>query len=235
MPAGKYLEPDGISNAGVANERQHILLLSVQYTKNKTYAQELSTRLQELGYDIWRENERSQLIPALSQAQPEILTRAFQNAHSAIALISPEWKDNILFRSELEYLRSSFPQVKIAFVTVQKEMQQSDCKADVPKIASVTAWFRKLSHQELAPPLLDPMMVETTAEALASLLGSYGRRTFPLPLSTPNTASSGQFRLGSCSTFSFETKERDEPILPLLTAKAIQKPVSRNLVGNQLL
>lgn len=148
---------------------QHIML-SYAWGCNKAHVVELSKALRALGYDVWRDEEGSSLVPPMSGDIVETMAEAIQHAHLIVICVSREYKDSSNCRSEAKYARQRAHQNKLRIAYVM--MDQNYTTVSVP---GVDGWLGFMVGTELWYPMWNLSQVDAAAQRIGEIVGSHAR------------------------------------------------------------
>jgi hypothetical protein len=149
------------------------IMLSYSWSANKPLVVSLGNKLKEMGYDIWSDEEGSSILPSMSEDVTVTMAEAIQLSHMMIIFVSPEYKENTKCRSEASYAhsRSLSHNLKLVYVMVDEGYHTKSS----PR--SVDGWLGFMVGSALLYSLWHSNQVDSTAKALESLIGDFGKRS----------------------------------------------------------
>jgi hypothetical protein len=149
------------------------IMLSYSWSASKPLVVSLGNKLKEMGYDIWRDEEGSSILPSMSGDVTDMMAEAIQLSHMMIIFVSPEYKESTNCRSEANYARSRSlsHNLKLVYVMVNEGYHTRSS----PR--SVDGWLGFMVGSELWYTLWHSNQVESTAKQLESLIGDFGKRS----------------------------------------------------------
>jgi hypothetical protein len=165
------IQPKASTEANKERPARHIML-SYSWSANKPLVVSLGNKLKEMGYDIWRDEEGSSILPSMSGDVTDMMAEAIQLSHMMIIFVSPEYKESTNCRSEANYARSRSlsHNLKLVYVMVNEGYHTRSS----PR--SVDGWLGFMVGSELWYSLWHSNQVDSTAKALESLIGDFGKR-----------------------------------------------------------
>jgi hypothetical protein len=165
-------QPKASSEANKERPARHIML-SYSWSANKPLVVSLGNKLKEMGYDIWRDEEGSSILPSMSGDVTDMMAEAIQLSHMMIIFVSPEYKESTNCRSEANYARSRSlsHNLKLVYVMVNEGYHTRSS----PR--SVDGWLGFMVGSELWYSLWHSNQVDSTARSLESLIGDFGKRS----------------------------------------------------------
>lgn len=148
-------------------------MLSYSWAKNKPLVIELGKRLREFGYDVWRDEEGSSLLPPMSGDIVEAMAEAIQYSYMVIIFVSPQYKQSANCRAEAKYARSRSQThgLRLAYVMVDEQYTTVSAQA-------VDGWLGFMLGTELWYPLWKPEQLDATTKGLCDLIGDHAKRPF---------------------------------------------------------
>jgi hypothetical protein len=166
------IQPKASTEANKERPPRHIML-SYSWSANKPLVVSLCNRLKEMGYDIWRDEEGSSILPSMSGDVTDMMAEAIQLSHMMIIFVSPEYKESTNCRSEANYARSRSlsHNLKLVYVMVNEGYHTRSS----PR--SVDGWLGFMVGSELWYSLWHSNQVDSTAKQLESLIGDFGKRS----------------------------------------------------------
>lgn len=116
-----------------SQDRKHVMI-SYAWGGNKPLVVQLTNQLRRMGFDVWRDDDGSQIAPRLSGDIDDSLAKAIQLAHTVIICVSKAYKESVTCRSEAQYCRAKQRnnQLKMLYVmmdanyTTQSNPEQVD-------------------------------------------------------------------------------------------------------------
>ena len=202
LPPASVIAPSSdtcsTSSATNTDTPKHIMI-SYAWGANKHLVIALADKLRSLGYDIWRDEEGSEILNGLHGDIVERMAEAIQHAHTMIICVSPQYKDSANCRAEAQYARSraALNGLKLIYVMMDRNYHTNS----VPRV--VDGWLGFLIGAELWYPLWEPSQVDSTSLSIKKLVGDNaslaknrlymsarrGGAALPLAPSAPSTSS----------------------------------------------
>ena len=71
--------------------RQHVMI-SYAWGAKKELVMGMAVALRSLGYDVWRDEEGSEIVPSMSGDTDERMAQAIESSHTVIVCVSPQYK-----------------------------------------------------------------------------------------------------------------------------------------------
>jgi hypothetical protein len=149
------------------------IMISYSWACKKDHVVALDKKLRELGYDVWRDEEGSSLVPGLVDGEVTVETtaKAAENAHTVVICVSQQYKDSVNCGTEAKYaLALSKPgkdgSPKLVYVMMDEQYHTRSSPRQVD------GWLGMMVGTELWYPLWDTNQVESTAKQLSNLIGN---------------------------------------------------------------
>jgi hypothetical protein len=195
------LDPPKVEGTGnsISIGCQHIML-SYSWSANKDLVIAFGKKLQEMGYDVWRDEEGSSIMGPMSMTGNTLdaMTEAVEKSYTMVIFVSPEYKESANCRTEALYgfKRAANSGLKLVFV-MMKENYTTESRP-----VAVNGWLAGMIGAELWYPLWNKTQLTSTVNAIASKLGNYGRlaSNTPLSLQSPSSLKSPGSSLSPAST-----------------------------------
>jgi hypothetical protein len=187
------------TDSGICVGCQHIML-SYSWSANKDLVIEFGKKLQEMGYDVWRDEEGSSIMGPISMAGTTLdaMTEAVEKSYMMIIFVSPEYKESTNCRTEGLYgfKRAANSGLKLLYV-----MMNENYTTESQPVA-VNGWLAGMIGAEVWYPLWNTTQLTSTVNAIVLKLGNYGRLTsnIPLTLQSPSSLKSPGSSLSAAST-----------------------------------
>eukprot|EP01034_Spumella_vulgaris_P026938 gene26938-33589_t len=123
----------------------------------------LTAELRLMGYDVWRDEEGSSLVPAMSGSTEERMAEALESASILIICVSKEYKESPNCRMEAKYASqlSKKGRLQIYFVMMQNDYTT----VSVPN--SCNGWLGIMLGDAMWFSLWEPGHVGSTSKAIA--------------------------------------------------------------------
>jgi hypothetical protein len=197
------LDPSKVqgTGSGISIGSQHIML-SYSWSANKDLVIAFGKKLQEMGYDVWRDEEGSSIMGPMSMTGNTLdaMTEAVEKSYTMIIFVSPEYKESTNCRTEGLYgfKRAANSGLKLLYVMMNENYTTES------RPVAVNGWLAGMIGAELWYPLWNKNQLTSTVNAIASKLGNYGRLSsnIPLSLQSPSSLKSPGSSLSPASTFS---------------------------------
>ncbi len=100
--------------------KQHVML-SYCWGAKKELVVELAASLRAKGVDVWRDEEGSQCVPAMSGSTDDCMADAIEHSHTIIICVSPAYKASANCRMEAKYANDMHKRGKVKLVFVMME------------------------------------------------------------------------------------------------------------------
>ena len=71
-------------------------MLSYAWGAKKDLVVGLAVALRGLGFDVWRDEEGSEIVPSMSGDTDERMAQAIESSHTVIVCVSPQYKVGII-------------------------------------------------------------------------------------------------------------------------------------------
>ena len=141
---------------------QHVMI-SYSWGAKKSYVVSFAKKLQENGYDVWRDEEGSSLVGPMSGDIVERMAEAIQNSYAMIIFVSPQYKESINCRSEAKYARACG--LKLIYIMLDSMY------TTVSAPSRVDGWLGFMIGSELWYPLWQESHFQTTLKEVMQILG----------------------------------------------------------------
>ena len=153
------------SSTGNSTVRKHVMI-SYAWGAKKELAVALAAELRLLGYEVWRDEEGSAIVPSMSGDTDERMAQAIEASHAVIVCVSPQYKESVNCRSEAQYCkgRKKSHGLQLLYVMMDNEY------TSVSK-TTVDGWLGFMLGTELWYPLWSLVNVQSTASELGKLIG----------------------------------------------------------------
>jgi hypothetical protein len=180
---------------------QHVML-SYSWSANKDLVIAFGKKLQEMGYDVWRDEEGSSIMGPMSMTGNTLdaMTEAVEKSYTMIIFVSREYKESTNCRTEGLYgfKRAANSGLKLLYVMMNEKYTTES------RPVAVNGWLAGMIGAELWYPLWNKNQLTSTVNAIASKLGNYGRLSsnIPLSLQSPSSLKSPGSSLSPASTLS---------------------------------
>lgn len=142
--------------------KKHIMI-SYAWASNKPYVLQLTKALRNVGYDVWRDEEGSNIVPKLSGDIEASLATAIDYAHVVIICVSKQYKESINCRSEAQYCK--LKNKKVLYLM----MNESYHTRSSPE--SLDGWLAFMLGGDLWYPLWNEHVISNTVNELINLIG----------------------------------------------------------------
>jgi len=158
-----------ISSASVIT-RRHIML-SYAWGANKQLVVELQRELMKIGYDVWRDEDGSSVVPAMSGGVDDRMAEAIENSYAVIVCVSPQYKESANCQMEGKYCNALYKKkrVKIFYVMMSEDYHTNST-------TSVDGWLGLMVGDALWYPLWSRTCVCSTVTSLINVIGENGKR-----------------------------------------------------------
>jgi hypothetical protein len=166
----KSSEQTILSPSSHSGPRQHIML-SYAWAAKKNLVISLGKRLRDLGYDVWRDEEGSSIVPPMSGDIVETMAEAIQNSLVIVVCVSPEYKESANCRAEAKYARAREGRGGLKLIYVM--MDENYHTKSSPR--QVDGWLGFMVGTELWYPLWDGKFVDSTAKSISELIGDHAK------------------------------------------------------------
>jgi hypothetical protein len=168
------------------NSAKHIMLsyCPSASSSEKELVTTFGKQLKELGYDVWRDEEGSSILPApLLPENIDHISHVIDKSYAVIVFLSSEYKENTLCRIEgnLAYNKamtatgpSSSPQLIYVMLNEQYTTRSHPRQID--------GWLTNLINNDMTwYPLWNKDFLDSTLLAIVDELGNHGKLTFNAP------------------------------------------------------
>jgi hypothetical protein len=143
------------------------IMLSYAWGAKKDHVIALGKKLRALGYDVWRDEEGSTVVNAMSGDIVETMADAIQYSHMVVVCVSPQYKDSANCRAEAKYARAREQSHGLKMVYVM--MDENYHTKSSPRV--VDGWLGFMVGTELWYRLWDASFVDETAKCIVDLVG----------------------------------------------------------------
>lgn len=128
----------------------------------------LGTTLRELGYDVWRDEEGSSLVPGMTGSTDERMGEALDAASFVIMVVSKPYKESSNCRMEASYANQlqKKGKTKIIFVMAQQNY------TTVSSPYCCDGWLGVTIGDALWYPLWDDAQIRSTANEIIKIIGN---------------------------------------------------------------
>ena len=157
------------SSSSGSTVRKHVMI-SYAWGAKKELAVALAAELRSLGYEVWRDEEGSAIVPSMSGDTDEPMAQAIEASHAVIVCVSPQYKESVNCRSEAQYCKvwKKSHGLQLLYVMMDNEY------TSVSK-TTVDGWLGFMLGTELWYPLWSPGNVQSTAIELGKLIRDNAR------------------------------------------------------------
>jgi len=142
--------------------KKHIMI-SYAWAANKPFVIKLTEALRNTGYDVWRDEEGSKIVPKLSGDIEANLAAAIDAAHVVIICVSLPYKESINCRSEASYCKLKSKKVLYVMMNENYHTRSSP--------QSVDGWLAFMLGGDLWYPLWNEKVIPSTLKELVNLIG----------------------------------------------------------------
>ncbi len=158
----------------VALKRQHIML-SYSWLANKQLVVKLQEELMKVGYDVWRDEDGSSIVRAMSGGVDDRIAEAIENSYAVIICVSPQYKESGNCQMEGKYCNSLYKRkkLKILYVMMSDEYHTNSA---IP----VDGWLGLMIGDALWYPLWSDSVISATASSLIREIGDNAKRGSPI-------------------------------------------------------
>ena len=162
--------PAAVNHQSTGSRRQHIMV-SYCWSARKDLVEMLVNALCNLGYDVWRDEVGSSVVPAMSGDTAERMAQAIEHSYAVIVCVSPQYKESVNCRSEAQYCKVWKTNHGLEMMYVMMDAEYTT----VSKPYGVDGWLGFLVGTELWYPLWAPDKVDSTAREIVKLVGDNAR------------------------------------------------------------
>jgi hypothetical protein len=161
-------------------QQQHIML-SYSWSKNKSHVIALGKKLREVGYEIWRDEEGSNLLPSMQGDIEDSMAEAIQRSYAMIVFVSSQYKESVNCRAEAKYARAREANgfLRLIYVMVDENYHTRSS----PR--AVDGWLGFMVGSDLWYPLWTLSQLEQTAKGISELIGENAKTTMSSELAAP--------------------------------------------------
>ena len=154
------------SSSSGSTVRKHVMI-SYAWGAKKELAVALAAELRSLGYEVWRDEEGSAIVPSMSGDTDERMAQAIEASHAVVVCVSPQYKESVNCRSEAQYCKvwKKSHGLQLLYVMMDNEY------TTVSKTQTVDGWLGFMLGTELWYPLWSLVNVQSTAIELGKLIG----------------------------------------------------------------
>ncbi len=149
-----------------AAEKKHAML-SYCWGAKKELVVELGTRLKARGVDVWRDEEGSHCVPAMSGSTDECMAAAIEHSHTIIICVSPAYKSSANCRMEAKYANDMHKRGKVKLIFVM--MEQGYTTRSSPEY--VDGWLGLMIGDQLWHAMWAGDQVDAVAAAIHVAIG----------------------------------------------------------------
>ncbi len=157
-PATQVVQQGVPDSSDCAAARKHAMI-SYCWGAKKELVVKLATILKAKGVDVWRDEEGSQCLPAMSGSTDDCMAAAIERSHTIIVCVSRAYKASANCRMEAKYANDMHKRGKVNLVFAMMEQD-----------------YTTRSSPEYAPTLLQYKIV-TFGQVRGRLAGPDGRRS----------------------------------------------------------
>lgn len=135
-------------------------------TANPAFVKQLATELRNLGYDVWRDEDGSTIVPAMSGSVNDRMAEAIEFSDTIVVCVSAAYKLSENCRYEADYASTCAKrkEVKLLFVMMNEEY------TTVSKPKHCDGWLGILVGGNFWVPMWKQEMVSSAAKTLAASL-----------------------------------------------------------------
>jgi hypothetical protein len=178
------------SKPTIGGTQQHIML-SYSWSKNKPHVIALGKKLRDLGYDVWRDEEGSNIFPSMQGDIEDAMAEAIQKSFAMVVFVSQQYKESVNCRAEAKYARAREANgfLKLIYVMVDENYHTRSS----PR--AVDGWLGFMVGSDLWYPLWQMNQLEQTAKAIADLVGDHAKNNgsssgvdFPSPIAMKSSS-----------------------------------------------
>ncbi len=167
------------ASSAPAAERKHVML-SYCHMAKKQLVVELGASLRAKGVDVWRDEEGSQCVPAMSGSTDDCMAAAIEHSHTIVICVSPAYKASPNCRMEAKYANDMHKRGKVNLVFVM--MEQGYTTRSSPE--HVDGWLGLMIGDQLWHAM---WAGDQVAAAAAAIHGSIGIIASAMPPASPTT------------------------------------------------
>ena len=178
-------------------KHQHVML-SYAWGAKKQLVINFQTELQQLGYDVWRDEDGSSIVPAMSGAVDDRMAEAIEASYAVIICVSPQYKESANCQMEAKYSNVLYKKKKLSIHYV---MMDSNYHTNSDPVC-VDGWLAFMIGGALWYPLWDESSVGNTAAYIGTLLGNNAKIVTSAP-TTPSKQSPSIIMKSATNTVSF--------------------------------
>ncbi len=199
-----------------SDSRRHIML-SYAWAAKKQLVIKLQQALRTIGYDVWRDEDGSSIVPAMSGGVYDRIAEAIENSYVVIICVSPQYKESGNCQLEGKYCNKlqMRGRLKIIYLMMYEDYTTNSN-------ICVDGWLGLQVNVALWYPLWAESELDSTVSALGRVIGDYSqiRNVSTTTNGTTNSvlAQIGDGLLSTAPTFSSASTERSlESAWKLLT------------------
>jgi hypothetical protein len=148
-----------------ATARKHAML-SYCWGAKKELVVELAAMLKAKGVDVWRDEEGSRCLPAMSGSTDDCMADAIEHSHTIIICVSPAYKASANCRMEAKYANDMHKRGKVKLVFVM--MDQSYTTRSSPEY--VDGWLGLMIGDQMWHSMWEADQVAVVATAIHSAI-----------------------------------------------------------------
>ena len=150
-----------VSSAPTACLKQHAML-SYCWGAKKELVVELAASLRAKGVDVWRDEEGSQCVPAMSGSTDDCMAAAIEHSHTIVVCVSRAYKASANCRMEAKYANDMHKRGKVKLVFVM--MDQAYTTRSSPEY--VDGWLGLMIGDQLWHAMWSADQVAAVAAAI---------------------------------------------------------------------
>ena len=176
----RRLSSNASSSDNVKEYKKQHIMLSYAWSTNKKCVLELQSALQEKGYDVWRDETGSSIVPSMSGDTDSRMAEAIEASAVVIICVSPSYKESANCRMEAKYTGARCKKGLVQLVFVMMDSNYTTHTSD-----SVDGWLAFLLGDALWYPLWSSDEVSSSANRIVDLIGDKGKIVTPLTDTNP--------------------------------------------------
>jgi hypothetical protein len=163
----------GVRAGTGAGVRQHVML-SYAWGAKKELVTAFATELRRRGYDVWRDEDGSQLVEPIGDDADtdQRMTEALERSYAAVVFVSPQYKSSFDCQVEAKKARGLVKkgQLKMLYVMV------SDDYTTLSQPEACDGWLGHMVGQDAWYALFDPSMIFGCVDSIVGVLQSHALR-----------------------------------------------------------
>ncbi len=163
--------------------RKHVML-SYSWGAKKELVVALAAGLRDKGVDVWRDEEGSQCVPAMSGSTGDCMAAAIEHSHTIIVCVSRAYKASANCRMEAKYASDMQWRGKIELLFVM--MEQDYTTRSAPE--HVDGWLGLMIGDQLWHSMWVDDQVSTVTAAIHRVVGPAALNSPPATNSVTSTA-----------------------------------------------